>query len=39
MEAKLPLLFFSNPDQITQPPVPPNNEEVVETQAVLPAED
>ena len=28
-----------NPDQIIQPPVPPSNEEVVETQPVLPAED
>ena len=28
-----------NPDQIIQLPVPPNNQEVVETQPVLPAED
>ena len=28
-----------NPDQIIQPPVPPNNEEVVETQPVITAED
>ena len=36
-EAPTPIV--PNPDQITQPPVPPNNEQVVETQPVLPAEN
>ena len=36
-ESTTPLV--PNPDQIIQPPVPPNNEEVAETQPVLPAED
>ena len=36
-EAPTPIV--PNPDQIIQPPVPPNNEEVAETQPVLPAED
>ena len=36
-EAPTPIV--SNPDQIIQPPVPPNNEEVAETQPVLSAED
>ena len=36
-EAPTPIV--PNPDQIIQPPVPPNNQEVVETQPVLPAED
>ena len=34
-----PTHIVPNPDQIIQPPIPPNNEEVVETQPVLPAED
>ena len=36
-ESTTPLV--PNPDQIIQPPIPPNNEEVVETQPVVPAED
>ena len=36
-EAPTPIL--PNPYQIIQPPVPPNNQEVVEIQPVLPAED
>ena len=36
---KAPTPIVPNPDQIIQPPVPPNNKEVVETQPVLPAED
>ena len=36
-EAPTPIV--PNPDQIIQLPVPPNNQEVVETQTVLPAED
>ena len=32
-----PTHIVPNPDQIIQPPVPPNNEEVVETKPVLPA--
>ena len=36
---KYPTPIFPNPDQIIQPHVPPNNEEVAETQPVLPAED
>ena len=36
-EAPTPIV--PNPDQIIQPPVPHNNEEVTETQPVLPAED
>ena len=34
-----PTHIVPNPDQIIQPPVPPNNQEVVETQPVLPVED
>ena len=34
-----PTPIFPNPDQIIQPPVLPNNEEVVETEPVLLAED
>ena len=37
VEAPTPVV--PNPDQIIQPPVPPNNQEAVETQPVLPAED
>ena len=33
-----PTAIVPNPDQIIQPPVPPHNEEVAETQPVLPAE-
>ena len=33
-----PTPIVPNPDQIIQPPLPPNNEEVTETQPVLPAE-
>ena len=36
-EAPTPIVPY--PYQIIQPPVPPNNEEVAETQPVLPAED
>ena len=36
---KAPTPIVPNLDQIIQPPVPPNNEEVVETKPVLPAED
>ena len=36
---KAPTLIVPNPDQIIQPPVPPNNEQVVETKPVLPTED
>ena len=36
---KAPIPIVSNPDQIIQPPAPPNNEEVAETQPVFPAED
>ena len=34
-----PTPIVHNPDQIIQPPVPPNNEEVAETQPVFPAKD
>ena len=34
-----PNLIVPNPDQIIQRPVPPNNQEVVETHPVLPEED
>ena len=36
---KSPTHIVPNPDQIIQQSVPPNNEEVAETQPVLPAED
>ena len=36
---KAPTPIVPNPDQIIQPPVSPNNQEVVETQPMLPAED
>ena len=36
---KAPTPIVPNPDQIIQPPVPPNNQEVVETQPVITAED
>ena len=36
---KSPTPIVPNPDKIIQPSVPPNNEEVAETQPVLPVED
>ena len=36
---KAPTPIVPNPDQIIQPPVPPNNEQVVVTQPVLSEED
>ena len=38
-EGEAPTHIVPNPDQTIQPPVPHNNEEVAETQPVIPAED